>query len=324
MKKGHLCPIKLEVIIIDDNSVNYALFIDKLRRDAKISIIDFCDGICSDRQYRRYINGNQLITQRNISLFSQKLGFIPSDFYFSYHRQDMKETQKINTIYHDIIAGRFRDAKDGLIKMKDHKFLSIQSKRFFKHCEIRMNHLSKKYTKYYAYDQYKELVDYSNCLERKIFDFVDIITIHMIANIEYELGKDQALLFLYTILFDRKFVYTSSDTRHIFPTVYSGLSKILGMKEMYVESERIASIGIEYCISITDFHALPHLYYIKSVVLFKMGKANQSLTEAKKCMATVIAKDNAKEIEHFSELIKNDYKINPLDLFMSGFIKNCE
>ena len=130
--------LKKVVITIEDNSVNYALFIDKLRRDARISIIDFCEGICSDRQYRRYINGNQLITQINIRLFSQKLGLVISDFYYSYHKQDNEESQKVNAIHKDIINGRFNDAKYGISQMENHKFLSVQSKRFFRFCEIRI------------------------------------------------------------------------------------------------------------------------------------------------------------------------------------------
>ena len=48
---------------------------------------------------------------------------------------------------------------------------------------------------------------------------------------------------------------------------------------------------------------------------------NESFTEGKKCLASVIARDNDYEIKMFTKLMRDDYNIEPMDLFKPGFIK---
>lgn len=299
----------------------YIYHIDELRRESKYRATDFCDGICSDRQYRRYLSGEQIVTQIKLHLFCEKLGLSPNDFYNSFNRKDREETVSITKIYWKILVGKYLVAEENLIKLRNHKFINIQSKRFYQFCIIRVNQLTNKISKMLAFDQYKELINFPKCLEKNTIDFVDVIAIHRIAQIEYELNDDKALKFLYRILFDRNMLYVSSNTSYVLPTIYNGVTKILVMKELYVEAEKIASIGINYCIEITDFHALCNLYYAKSVVLSKLGRINEALNEGKKCLATAIAKNSEREIELFIRLLKKDFKINPMDLFIPGYIK---
>lgn len=306
---------------MDNILTKYALHLDDIRRSSKIKVSEFCNGICSDRQYRRYLNGEQTITQNNIMLFSDKLGLRPSDFYTSYYTKDIYESQKIYQVYRDIWDYKFDDAKDNLDKLDKHEFRDVQAKNLYGYCKIVINHHFKKITMLQAYDQYKELIDYSSYLDKKIFNFVDIITIHKIAYIEYDLDKEEAMLFLYKILFNKEFVYVSSHSRHILPSTYAGLSKLLGMRGRIKEALAIAEKGIEYSVKIADMSALAHLYYYKSFSLFKFGKINESLLFAKKCIATTIARENKNDYDTFMRIIKKDYDINPEDLFLKGFIK---
>lgn len=299
----------------------YIYHIDELRRESKIKVIDFCSGICSDRQYRRYLSGEQIVTQGNLIMFCEKIGLSPNDFYSSFYRKDAQENSKVTKIYNAIEAFNYSEVDILIKKLRNHKFLNKQSNKFYNFCLIKYNLLTNKITKVVAYDQYSDLVNYPSCLDKNTFDFVDIISIHRIAHLEYESGKDKALQFLYRILFDRKLVYVSSDTSYILPAIYNGVTKILAMKELYVEGLKISSIGIDYCIMITDFHSLSNLYYGKSMMLMKLGRINEALEEAKKCLATAIAKNSEYEIDLFVRLLKKDFKINPMDLFIPGFIK---
>ena len=131
-------------------------------------------------------------------------------------------------------------------------------------------------------------------------------------------------MFLYKVLFDRKFIYSSSDTSFVFPSIYSGLSRLLGMMGKIEESLDIANKGIEYSMEISNMHALPHLYYFKSFSLYKLGKVNEALLEAKKCLATTIARESEYEYHMFAKLISKDFGIIPTDLFIPGFIKNIK
>lgn len=300
----------------------YVYHIDELRRTSKIRTTDFCDEVCSDRQYRRYLSGEQIISQKNLHLFCVKLGLSPNDFYTSFYRKDNEETIKVTIIYKQILANENALAEENIINLRKHKFLNIQSKRFYEYCIIRNNEITKKINSMLALDQYKVLGNYPDCLEKNTIDFVDVIIIDRIAHIEHIYNDDKALKFLYKLLFDRSIMYVSSHSSYLLPAIYNGVTKILVLKELYVEAEKIATTGINYCIEITDFHALSNLYYAKSFILFKLGKVNDAFSEAKKCLATAIAKNSEHEIELFTRLLKKDLRINPMDLFIPGFIKS--
>lgn len=305
-----------------DISTKYAYHLDELRRRSGIKVNDFCDGICSDRQYRRYISGVYEIPQKSIILFAEKIGLSPSDFYNSFYSHDTEEYQRVASIYDNITELKWEIVYDEINKMKTHKFLSVQSKNLYDYCIINSDFQTKKITKLHSYDLYKDLINYPKCLKKKVFDIVDVITISQIAVIEHEIEKEEAILFLYRILFDREFVYVSSVNKYLLPSVYARLSRILAMKKKFSETEKISTIGIKYSLSIGDIHALPHLYYLKSWVLLKLGKRNLGMLEAKKCLAASIAKDNIREYEMFSKEIKDDFSINPMDLFLPNFIKS--
>lgn len=302
-------------------SIQYAYHIDELRRRSKITVDDFCDGICSDRQYRRYLSGVHRITQANIILFCRKLSLSMSDFYYSFHQQDSKEYMKVYEIFQEINNNNLKKAYRLIDDLESHKFLNIQSERWFSYCKITINVVSNKINSYTAYELYKKLVNYPSCLDKKVFDFVDIIIIMKIANIEYVLKKEEALIFLYKVLYDRKILYVSSDSRYILPSIYADVTRIFGMKDMIEEALTVSSNGIEYSLKIDDSHALAKLYYFKSYALFRLGKVNEGLLEAKKCIATTISRNDKKDEELYSRLIKDDFKVESSDLFIPGFIK---
>lgn len=306
---------------MNDIAVLYAYHIDELRRSSKIKVSDFCDGICSDRQYRRYISGAQIITQKNINLFCDKLELSTSDFFNSFYIHDKKEYQRVFILYNSINNGNLESARNIIDDFVNYKFLNIQNNRWFDYCKIKVNHLSGKITIYNALDDYKVLVDYPKCIEKKIFDFVDILIIMNIAYIENELGTKKALFFLYKTLIENKIVYVSSDSRHIMPAIYAGIARILASHDEVVECEKISSKGINYCLKINDIHVLPHLYFFKAASLKKLGNINKAMIEAKKCLACVITKDNKREIEIFYDLIWKELRIKPYDLFLPNFIK---
>jgi len=47
---------------MEENTRNYIELIDELRREYKIKVETFCNGICDSRFYRRMLSGERIIT----------------------------------------------------------------------------------------------------------------------------------------------------------------------------------------------------------------------------------------------------------------------
>ena len=94
-----------------DNYQRHMEYIEYLRKESKISRTDFCEGICSDRQYRKYINGESIMKQDKLLLFCKKLGFTIEQFYFSFNEYDKEETKIVMKFYNAVSNKQYETAK---------------------------------------------------------------------------------------------------------------------------------------------------------------------------------------------------------------------
>ncbi|MFK5883477.1 MAG: helix-turn-helix domain-containing protein, partial [Candidatus Izemoplasma sp.] len=92
---------------MNDFSIKYAYTLDDIRRQKKITITNLCDGICSDRQYRRYMSGEHLLSQEKIYTFCEKLGISPGDFFYASLSKDKFDYRELYTLYSFLLSHQF-------------------------------------------------------------------------------------------------------------------------------------------------------------------------------------------------------------------------
>jgi hypothetical protein len=159
-------------------------------------------------------------------------------------------------------------AKKNLLDLEDFEFSDGQTKQFYEYCVIYFNYLSKKDYIDNTYSKLSKLIDYPNCLTRSSFSFVEISTIRLLSEIEFQKNSYQALNFLYTHLIKNENVYLFSDKRDIMPSIYANVSRLFGMAGELEKSNKIAELGIKYCIKHESSFLLNSLYYYSSLYHF--------------------------------------------------------
>jgi hypothetical protein len=282
--------------------------IDNLRIGLKINVIDFVQEICSDRQYRRYLSGTSVVSQRMIRKFCDKLNITAHDFYNSFHLNDVIEYKKVTNLYHSIQKSHFENALKLIEHFDNHNFLSPLSKDFFSFCNIFYRHKSGNITKHYAHELYGTLIDYPQMLNKPGFNFIEITVLLKIASIESSCKKTVAAEKLYHLLNSRDNFYLSSNTRYILPPIYVGLSKIFWRFGETLKCIQLIDEGIEYSLSINDMLALPELFYLKAYMLKTVEHdENKALIYANKCLNLLIIKNDDRGFKRFKNLLAMDF-----------------
>ena len=284
----------------------YIQHIDDLKNQANFKTTVFCSNICSDRQYRRYLSGENLPTQERLHLFLSKLGITPNEFYNSFYTQDKNELSILYKGYNEIISGKHPEAMNTLSAIRKRSGLSEHSKRFLELCNIMLAHRTNQITSMNATDKLKKLIDYPNVLSKKSFTFLDIAAFNQIALIMVKHNNFEYIEELYDIVVIKKSLYLSSSNRYMLPAIYLAVSKSYGIKRDLSRCLEVAEEGIRYSLKINDSSQLSNLYYLASFCNFKMGNIDKSEEYAKKSIAICIGTDDKANLNLLSRLYREE------------------
>lgn len=288
--------------------------IDELRRQSSMKIPDFCDDICSERQYSRYMNGSNLMPQDKLIAFCDKLGLSPHEFYHSYYSHDSEDYKLSSTLFYSLVRKDYKNVQEQIDLLFDHQFINNQAEELFNYCLIRYQHETRSITRYYALDKYSGIIDYPNCLEKKLFNMIDIVCLLSIAFIEYDTKKYNSLEFLTNLLLQGGLIYISSNTKDVLPSIYAAVSRLYGMLKDNEKELEISNKGIEYSLSINNNAALEQLYYYNSLAHYRLGSKDKAFDSARNCLITILSKKNYGYFEYMIDLMHKDFNIDPYTL----------
>ncbi|AUD65609.1 hypothetical protein BK011_07845 [Tenericutes bacterium MZ-XQ] len=296
-------------------SQKYAIHLDNLRIKNKLTIDDFCEDIVDIRTFHRYKSGQRSLKHPKISAFCKKLKISTVDFYYSASKQDVYEFQRINNLYSLIINRNYQLFYEQSSTLKLNSIVEEQNKRFLGFCYCKADYETNSTPLQEILLKLYKLCNYPNCLAFFAFDFVSLISLQLIAEIEIKTNKVLALNKLINILYDIEVTYTSSETSKILPSIFSNTSLFLLRLHKHKEAKHISSIGIEYSIKHSDFSGLAHLYYVQSYSNLILGNRLDAEKYANLCIITSIAKKNDYEINMFINTIKKDLEMSPIQLY---------
>lgn len=292
----------------------FAFHLDYLRREYNMTEDQFCEGICDTRSYRRYISGERKLPHKKIMEFCDKLGISSSDFFYNSKTIEREELNKIRKLYENIADKDYISFYKNRGLVNQDRILNEQNRKYFSLCNIKADYETHKTLDQVAVTNMAKLINYPRCINKRIFDFIEMAALSFIASIEIKVEETQALDKLISILSSVEFIYINSESRYILPTIYANASIYLGRLKRFEESLKIADAGIKYCKGVFDLHALSYLRYMRAYCLLVLGQQKESELEAIRCLALAIGKDNKLEMNSFKRVLQKDFKFNPLDL----------
>ena len=299
-------------MIID--RMRYIYHLDSIKAKKKMTTKHLCQNICSERQYRKYLSGDNNISDSRITEFCNVLGISSRDFYYTLNKDDIYEYGLVREIYELLMNKEYSKVSTKLDAIKDPDSFSFQNNRFLNYCIIRLKFEKKSQYPDATVLDIKELLDYSQIKNSDIFDFVDILLLRLLAEIEVTIKKTECLDLLIRILSNRELIYLSAETRNMMPVVYSTVSVLLGRLKRFEECIEVSNAGIEYCNKFSFSKTLTWLFYSKSIANKMLHNHIDAELNAVYCFTNVIAGNNKKDIKIFYNLLKDDFQKDPFQL----------
>ena len=303
------------------------IHLDNIRIQKKITVLELCEGICGDRQYRKYLSGETNISEKRLMEFVNKLGIGSRDFYYSLYDKDRYDFEEIKTLYLKLEAKNYEGFDEKLKALSKLEGLNSYNQRFLIFIQTEYSLGKKEISETQAIIKFSEISEYPECINKNVFDFVDIISLHLIAQLEYKQGKTGSVDLLLRILRDRDIMYLSSDNESILPSIYSNVSIILGRLGRIDEWISLASEGVKFCLKNDYGHSLTRLYYSLSMANKQLNKMDKAEYYAALCFANTITRKNINQAQQFYKLLKDDFNKDPFQIIIESkdkFLLNKE
>ncbi len=283
-----------------------------------MTVEELCDGICGDRQYRKYLSGDTNISEKRLMEFVNKLGISARDFYYSLYDKDRYDFNIIKNLYIKLEHKNYTDFTSKLDLLSKQEGLSIHNQRFLAFIQTKYLLDKKDILETTAVSRFSKICEYPACANKNVFDFVDIISLHLIAQLEYKTGKTGSINLLLRILKDRNIMYLTSDTESILPSIYSNVSIILGRLGRIEEWISLATEGVDFCLANDYGKSLTRLYYSLSMAHKQLNNGTLAEHYAALCYSNAIARNNPLEAQQFFKLLEKDFHKDPFRMIVES------
>jgi len=292
----------------------FALYIESLRKSRKISREDFVENIMSIRQYQRHLKGETSISNDKIFLLVDKLEMDFFDIYNSYVRKDETEYKNIYNIYSQIVNLDYKKAHQLIIKTDKNSIHSNYNKSFYNYCKITVQNKLRLISDSMAINKLKANIDYPECLDIKILNSVELITLISISGHLLEKDKDDRIAnFLYDILINRKLL-VGRELDNTMPSIFATTCKLLGILGEHKKVLEISQEGIEFCFKNQILNSLVHLLYYKSLALLNLVRKDEAIQTAKRAFMLLEVEGHSEKMQNFECLLEKHFNMKVIEL----------
>jgi len=283
--------------------------IEVLRIENNVTLEDFITNVCSERQYWRYKNGENLCPQDKFSKFLEKLQISYNEFFNYFYAKELQEYKKLNKLYENILKSKKNMSKQIMDSLKNINFISYETKSFFEMCKTLYNNEFSSYSNSEIISRYSKSINYPCCLNKKYISFREIVILIRIAHFEALIKKYDASEYLYDMIIKETFLL-SSNTRYYMPAVYVKLAKIFGSIGNFEKSLSISKLGLKYSNHNYDSKALPNLYFLSALAKYKLGLRDKFESDLVKCVSSCLSAQSAETYTLYCDLIQKSFNIN--------------
>lgn len=293
---------------------DFGAFLDSLRKSRNMSREEFIEDIMSLRQYQRYVNGESSLNNDKLFRLIDKLGMNYFSVHMRYFNDKRDEVTKLNTIYGAIRREDMKLASKLINEISCDKFYDEYYKSYYKLCELLILKKTKKMPVSLVTDKLKQLIDYPNCLNNKIINFVEYVSFIHISSYSSSMNDDTRILYFLYDKIKLNDISTDSIPLDYIPSTFSHIARRLGAIEEFEKSLFIAQKGIHWCLSHDSLNSLSHLLIYKSFALKDLNRREESLESAKKAFALLYVEGNKSKTEQFTKTFELNFKMKVSEL----------
>ena len=152
-------------------------YIESLRKRRNINLVDFTEGIVSQRQYKRYLSGDSEMPYRAFVLFAEKLGFNPVKIQGDLEDYKIQESELIADFYNLVIRHKYKEAEAIMKKLDIDDFVLPEFKSYYLTTVVLLEFYRDKKPKEECRDEILKIIGYPEILQKDLFHQIELIVL---------------------------------------------------------------------------------------------------------------------------------------------------
>ncbi|QVK21596.1 hypothetical protein KHQ82_04545 [Mycoplasmatota bacterium] len=285
----------------------FGIFIDEERKGRKISKEIFIEGICSFRQYKRYLSGEYYIPNDKLIMFAERLKIDVVDLFQKYDILHNHERSNLMNCFRLLSQYRYSDVYKIINDINPNALLSDLNVELITYLRIVSKYRLNIITRSSAKAELMKLIDYKNCIKKQSLNLVELNVMMHVAMIDSEEGIRASTIKMYNKLIDiNKDIHNEAS---IVASLYANTSHLLGYSGEYSKSLEISLLGIDYCLEHKTLKSLSNLYYYAALAELLSGKKSEAISLAKKSFYALFLENNDNKFNHFKDDFEKEFKM---------------
>lgn len=280
--------------------------LDKIRDERHMTILDFCDGICSRSNYSRYLNHEQKVPYDVLEKLSLKLGLSLMHVLRDYNNNNLKIQMNQLLVY--VQNNDINQIKKVLDDIDINDVMDSYYYQIYRYALYTYQYLTKDINYHVYYQHLFEMIEYVFKQNTSDINSFEHIILHNLANLE--LSNDdlshETIDLLITLFNDSKRIGISLENANFHLPTFALIGKYLIRKKDDEKATIVIDSAIRLSIQYEVSRTLDTLYYMKGLLELKVDQVDSAIYHYQRCLYTILSKQDNTLFDYYKEVIKKD------------------
>lgn len=245
-----------------------ALFLEQLRVSRGISQEDFTEGIISNRQYQRYVNGSSAMPFHLLDEFAERLNIKKEFLLLEFDSYGIKETNNIVDYLNAVNSDDIEKAKTISQNIDPKYILDNTNLKFYEFTKLFQEFKEKKISKEQHIAKLKVFIDYPKILSSPAMTMVETLTLSTLLDLIHD-DKEELKIFrkIKNFIDNPSLVWIGSQLITYNMLIFR-IAKYSGMKRDFDNVIHFSKLAIALNLRAKYFLNLDYYYYFLSLAYY--------------------------------------------------------
>ncbi len=302
-----------------NHSKDLALFLEQMRVSRGISQEDFTEGIISNRQYQRYVNGSSAMPFHLLDDFAERLNTKKDFLLLEFDSYGIKETNNIIDFFNAVNNDDIEKAKK-ISRDIDPKYILVSSNlKFYKIARYSLDYKEKKISQHSYFSHLTKFIDYPNIFSKTALTMVETQVLSRLLDFVNDSEQNRIVNKIKNFIDNPSLVWTGSQII-TFNMLMFRMAKYSVMKKDFENIINFCKIGISLNHKSKYFLNLDYYYYFLALAYYNKNKALFQ-DNLYKCFTVLELIDSAVKTNNYVAMTLKDFNMDLIE-FAQNYIKN--
>lgn len=296
-----------------NHSKDLALFLEQMRVSRGISQEEFTEGIISNRQYQRYINGSSAMPFHLLDEFAERLNVKKDFLLLEFDSYGIKETNNVMAFFNAVNNSEMDEAKKIQDEISPKFIMDSSNLKFYQYAQLILKFKEKKTTLEMHIRNCKQLIDYPKILNSPAMTMVETIILSDLLDFTID-EKEQLKIFnkITAFINNPSLVWTGSQIL-TYNLLMFKVAKYSGLKKDFDNVIHFCNIAIKLNYKSKYFLNLDFYYYFLALAYHRKNMMSLYEENLYQCYTALEMMKSSDKTANIRAMAKKDFDVDLID-----------